>query len=647
MKNKRAKVYSVIIWMMIGSLVLCAAYFTYANNFKKLSFSRINDDIYEAGSYIGTGTLQNGRYEVYFSVDFRDYDVNYLKISTDGITNDAQLKVYFGDYFEEKGFVPVENIEDNNLRNGTSYYKLPAYDFTFIVIDIYGPNEIVINNLAFTENVQDKRGQTAVPFLLIVIISYVLLSGGLNGLKTLLSKKRLKMPDLMGSINKNQDNYLRIYNSNTLSIELAQKNRGIICSIIRVVAITVLLLNSLLISMHAYGKYYISDFNEYLIIQLIFLSLIILSLLFDVANRGNKLYDGMALSTCTCFALYTLASDLLVPKTFQFAVALIFLFLSVVGFICYQNNNCEKYIKDVKNAVHCFLIVLIIVSILIPNHGDDPRRYSGPLQNPSIFALYIGGIWAVLLGVIEHYESSKPSAIKKVFLIIEMGAVLIMGLASQSMTPLIAMFLTTCLWAFRRIAKKRGSKYAIRLLIVFGAIGIAGFIGAILLIRNSNIEINSRILLKFRAASISSFLSGRDYFWRAYLRKLNLFGHAQKPYIWRTKINPHNAAIGMAYKYGTPCVVPYIIMFMLAVEKSYRYANRYTPYAAVPLYSIVTFVIMGLADNVEQPLVWLPTIVCYLLMAPILLMPVEEIENGGLSLPPNTGEITDSEVQIK
>ena len=145
-------------------------------------------------------------------------------------------------------------------------------------------------------------------------------------------------------------------------------------------------------------------------------------------------------------------------------------------------------------------------------------------------------------------------------------------------------------------------------------------------IRNNDINTHSRLLEKLGSSGITSFLSSRNYYWMTYLRKMNLLGHGQKPFLWDHRILPHNALISVMYWYGVPCVIPYVLMMIMAVEKSWRYANTGLKYAAVPLYSIISFIIMSMADNVEQPFVWLPWIACYLMMAPILVMPVEEIE---------------------
>ena len=147
-----------------------------------------------------------------------------------------------------------------------------------------------------------------------------------------------------------------------------------------------------------------------------------------------------------------------------------------------------------------------------------------------------------------------------------------------------------------------------------------------MLIRQADIGGSSRIIQKLQSADMSSFLSGRDIYWRRYFGEMNLFGHSKKPYLWDHRILPHNALVGMMYWYGVPCVVPYIVMMIMAIEKSYRFADTTVSHSPIPFYCIVSFVIMSMADNVEQPFVWLPWIACYMMMAPILVMPIGEIE---------------------
>lgn len=366
-------------------------------------------------------------------------------------------------------------------------------------------------------------------------------------------------------------------------------------------------------------------FSVYLLLELIaVLSVGVAMTVYKTEFKKIRI-DGLAILFWISFSLYTLASDYLVDKTYRFAGISVFFILFIVGYISI-NDRLSCFINSFVRAVQLFLLFLILISFFFPKQTSITGRYSGPIENPSVYALYLCAIWAVLLGCLEEHIENKRSRAKLIMTICEMVFTIVLMVLSQSLTPTIALAAVTFLWFFRIVAKRKGAKPAMLRFSLIGAVLILSIIGLVILIRSESLGGDSRLIQKMQATDISEFLSGRDFYWRRYLREMNLFGHSKRPFLWDHRILPHNALIGMMYWYGVPCVIPYILMMMMAIEKSYRFADTSVPYAAVPFYSIVSFVIMSMADNVEQPFVWLPWIACYLMMAPILIMPIEEIE---------------------
>ena len=98
------------------------------------------------------------------------------------------------------------------------------------------------------------------------------------------------------------------------------------------------------------------------------------------------------------------------------------------------------------------------------------------------------------------------------------------------------------------------------------------------------------------------------------MREMNLFGHKENPEMWGKKRLPHNAVLGIAHRYGVFASAPYIIMLIMVIIRTFRYSKKKVPYAAVPFYVCVSSIVMSMADNVEQPFVWLPWIGLYLMM---------------------------------
>ena len=382
---------------------------------------------------------------------------------------------------------------------------------------------------------------------------------------------------------------------------------------------------SLLLAMQG-EDYYRNNCEVYVSIQLALTIILAASIPDNKCPIRKKLNKDKALITVwTALCLYTLASDLLVEKYYRFSwtgIYLVFMLLSTIW--CSRKDN-GRYIKDFGFAVQVFLILLVTTGVIM-NPDMRVERYSGPLENPSIYALYLGGIWAVLLGLMENCIKSPESRIRTIIIVVEMIITAVFLYDSQSLTPIISALTVSVLWGFRMLALRLGNRKATIIFVVLGTAGIAGISILFTWVANSGAGFDSRIIAKLQSGNISSILSMRNHYWSAYLRNMNLFGHGHRPFLWGKRRLPHNALISMAYWYGVPVIVPYILMMIMSIEKAYRYANTKVACSAVPLYCIVAFVVMSMADNVEQTYVWLPWIACYLMMAPILVRSVDDIE---------------------
>ena len=635
---KREAIYEAAVCIMIGLVLFYAAAFTYLNGGQKLAFHLLGQDVYEVSPDVMYGdTLDGDHYESYYPVDLKHNTVNYLELITDdGLRGEAVASFYGGDIVDGL-FVPEYSAASQKLKGGSNIIKIDESDYPYFCVMVDGAPDRIIRDIRFRESVPRTLTEknAAVMAMLFIIIAAC----------SLIMYKTLRQRAVKTGHSSNTGTITFLRNAGGSIPQLALGAGSTVSTVLFFAVIA----NSMLIAMHVGGKKYIPDFHEYLLLQLgVITVLAVIAALFNGSSEAVRT-DKPAICVCACLAAYTLASDILIDKPFRFAGTGLFIVLLMLGCVWNSRDRKDLLIRNYEQAVQVFLLMLLILSVCIKDNFPD-GRLAGPIKNPSIFALYLGGIWAVLLGSLENHitNKNKRKAGQLLLTVVEMAVTFMLALMSQSLTPLIAMACATMLLIFRALSRNKGLRHAVRFVLVTVLAGLAAFTLLLLYVRNNDLDGSSRLIYKFQSARLSTFLSARDYYWRAYLRKMNLFGHGQKLYVWGGKVNPHNAIIGMAYMYGVPCVIPYILMFMMAIEKSYRYANRYTPYAAVPLYSIVTFVIMGIADNVEQPLVWLPTISCYLLMAPILLMPVEEIEKvgeGGSEALIDSSEINSAEVQ--
>lgn len=394
---------------------------------------------------------------------------------------------------------------------------------------------------------------------------------------------------------------------------------------IRIILLLVMFILSLVVEMYdSYGD----TFQTYLASQLI----LVLGMTFFLSDSScfcktqTATLDRLAVAVWIAFALYTFISDIFVDKLYRFSnVSILFVFI-VMAFVWNAKNiNDGLLLREIVIATQCFLFFLVMVSVFSRNMTPD-GRFSGPIHNPSIYALYLCSVWAVLIASLE-YQLRHGIRKSKLFLTVsELLITLVLILLSQSFTPLLALVIISVIWMLRNtsnILSKALSKKCFAITVIVGILVIVTFA---VITSHSESSIGTRLHDKLLAGDITTLLSGRDYYWKAYLRKMNLLGHGKKPYLWDHRILPHNALIGMMYWYGVPSVIPYIVMMIMAVEKSWRFSNTRIKYSSVPFYCITSFIIMSMADNVEQPFVWLPWILCYLMLAPILVMPIEKIE---------------------
>lgn len=394
-------------------------------------------------------------------------------------------------------------------------------------------------------------------------------------------------------------------------------------------------------------SYYINFKYHAVVYSVIIFLITILSI---ESKNAKKSWSNSLVVSWLILWLMACASDFLLPKNFRF-IGYVMIF--IVGFFIFVWNNMEKPEKMIKNfvcAVHIFLILISIFCITCrPETGEiSGIRYSGISKNPSIFALYLATIYAVVLGAIEYSIKNGNGMKKWIFYIFEGCVTLAFAWKSQSMCPLLCMAGISFIWFVRMsyYTRKQKCRKLFAALIISSVVliiptylfidwgvkhipqtlGIAVTYegeepvakrqyGMVVYASGLKEEFNkTRLGQKLHRTSLSGVLSGRDYYYRTYLRDMNLFGHEENPKMWGKRRLPHNAVLGIAHRYGIFASVPYILMLVMVIIRTFRYSRKEKPYAAVPFYVCLTSIVMSMADNVEQPFVWLPWIGLYLMM---------------------------------
>ena len=340
--------------------------------------------------------------------------------------------------------------------------------------------------------------------------------------------------------------------------------------------------------------------------------------------------------------LLACASDFLIPKEYRYTG---YVMILAGGFFIFVWNNMEKpaeLIADFARGVHIFFLITMIFCLFCRPETDE-LRYAGFTTNPSIFALYLGTCLAVVLGEMETRIQKGETLRRLLPFIVEGCAILVLCWKTQSAGPLLCMAGIIFIWLFRMVRHTRYKKIRRSLVVAvvsavvlflpvyagmtWGLKNISPILGTEITyerevslprMKTGSIayaaEEGNRLEQKLASSSLSQILSGRDYYYRTYLRNMNLLGHEDRPRMWGSRRLPHNAVLGIAYRYGVFAAAPYIIMLLATLTRTFRYGRRKVRCAAIPFYICLSSIVMSMADNVEQPFVWLPWIGLYLMM---------------------------------
>lgn len=386
------------------------------------------------------------------------------------------------------------------------------------------------------------------------------------------------------------------------------------------------------------GKFKYSLFIYILLLLLI--SILCLERKPEKKNWNNPLvWSWIMLWVIAC------VSDFLVPKEYRYIGYIMILFM---GLLILAWNNMRKpteLIADFSRAVHIFFIIITIFC-LIYRPETEGIRYTGFCGNPGIFSMYLGTCWAVTLGELESVVRRGARVRNIFFLILEGCLIISFCWKSQSTGPFLCMVGLAFIWLLKMLwyTKKERTRRNLIFVIISSVIFILPVYGGLTwglkyIPQKSDGEINyteeindtkedigfvahaaeknneePRLIKKFSSPTLSSILSGRDYYYRTYLRDMNLFGHENNPVLWGGRRWPHNAVLGIAHRYGVFASVPYVLMLVIILIKTYYYGKRNKRYVSVPFFVCLSSIVMSLSDNVELPFAWLPWIGLYLMM---------------------------------
>lgn len=646
-KNKRKNAPLALMWGLIGaviSFVFCSILMS--GNGSIYSFYNVGNVYDISKSIYDTPNLQTYGCDIIIKDNKNQWNYFCVEIKNAGIVkwNIAYQK-------QENGEVIKSRDYDVELHSGMNLLEVPRNAFNMISISIIGENEEVftVENMQLRENKPVWNPLKAVflfgiSYLIYIFVSVVIL--------LFWYKTGIKF-DFYSWIEMLQDIYLIFARQlrkiiNYFPILYNYRN------IIRVTSFLSIFLYSFWVEA---SNLYFSRFKYHVIVYS-FLILII-ALVSIESDLIKKKWNNMLLGSWLSLWGLACISDFLIPKEFRFVGYAIIL---VIGFYIFVWNNMENSNELLKNfscAVHIFFVLMTIFCLLFRPETKG-IQYSGFSKNPSVFALHLGTFWAVTLSEIEFRIQRKDRLVKIVPFILEACLIVAFIWKAQSACPFLCMLGIAFIWFIRSyyFTREKQSRKLFNVIMISAIIlfipvykGVDWGINHIphrigktitfegevssarmqygMIVHASDLKErfdNSRLGQKFSSSNFSGMLSGRDYYYKAYLRDMNLFGHKKRVRVWGYERLPHNAIIGIAHRYGVFASIPYILMLIAVISRTYIYSKKKSEYVALPFYVCVSSIIMSMADNVELPFIWLPWFGLYLMMG-VVFKDSEEITN--------------------
>lgn len=647
-----SKLYKRLAWGLTGfivSVICCAVILTGDMSLRDPFYNcgdvyEIKENVYKSFNVQDKGyqdvsgqvVLQEGEYDYGLLIEGNTNKWKYLCITLDEVSSNS-LKATVSYRKQKDDVIEQEYTTEAKMEEGVNLLGIPDEKFNIVSIEFTGEN-----GTSFSVEKIELREKEPYSDFYSTFALLPLIFGGYMIISTMILrfiKRTGKKWNVYSWIEVLQGVYILFarqfeFVSNILS---GPKRRYI-----RRLSFLCMFLYSVFVEIT--GIYYDKLKYHLAIYGILLLIIAIVSLESTIAKKN---WNQPLVWGWLAFGLMMCVSDFLIPKELRYWGYVLLLVIGFYNFVWNQMRDPSELLWDFVWAVHVFLGIIVLFCLLFRPELET-MRYSGISKNPSIFALYLGPIAAVVLGCLEHEIRFGRRWKYMLGLVLEGCVVLTLLWKSQSAGPLLWIAGLSFIWIFRifrylRFLHKRRVLAAIMLALVLCIVPVYGGItwglqnipqmvgneltfkgetpvaktsyGMVVQAADIGERLKStRLGQKFSSASVSGILSGRNYYYKTYLRNMNLVGHKDRPVMWGHRRQPHNAVLGIAYNYGVFTAVPYLIMLIAVVERTFRYSRRKGQLASVPFYVCTFSILASMADNVEQPFVWLSWMGLYLLM---------------------------------
>ncbi len=662
-QGKKYRFYKVLVWALLGAIltyIVCAMSLTSdhtvdtpfynAGDISEISIRNFRSEIIEDEGYqekSGLIVLEQGMFYRWITLTSYSDAWNYLCVRLDDLTADSiECEIT---YQKLKNDEVTESVDESyTLEEGMNVLLLPEQKFDKIRIRFYGENGTTfsVGEIQFQENLPIYVNGTTIAIGVLTVVCYLVLSGIIWIIYRRSSHKR-HIP-CYGAISILQEFYLAIAERLAKlqsKVHINQRRRRIIR--------TCLFLGMLYYCMTVvFEKNYSPVFRFKGLFVILFICAIAVFSIEE--NPTKKNWNNPLVWGWLIVAVMMCVSDFVIPKETNYYPYVGFVLIAFIGFFIFVWNNMKnrgEIIEDFVRASHIFLWVVVTYCVLFRPHDPDVR-YSGITNNPNNMAFYTVFFWAIVLGSLDY--AIRVQKKKRVLLLYVIEACLVFSLAwkTQSATALITMALVGIIWLVRMIVyvfRNKRTKALIGTLICaivlflpihaalsFGLLRVPEQLGTAIvyedevIIESTQIGTvayaaedesgnrlrDNRLFEKLTSSSLAEALSGRNYIYKEYLRDLNWFGHDTWPDVFGddNPRNAHNEILNQAYRYGIFTAIPYIVMLVAVIARTWRYGRKKINFASVPFFVCLAVIVDSMGEVELNPFYWPAWFGLYLLM---------------------------------
>lgn len=646
----------IIFWFVTGLVISLSAGAMMISRSLNLSCFFDAGDVYEiAGKYIeppGNGISRVEGNEGVKRVDAPDANKSifvpeknwkYWAINVGNLSN-GKLDVVIDVGYQNESEKRVIDTVACTLYDGMNVIEWEGEPFTYLVIHIPDQEGSLfwLNSIVFWERHRPVRAAEYLRASALVFICYLFFTG----MMFLMLRKRERKVIIWDSILYfYQDVVLFIFNHFSKGLaKLPSGVRRVIRSGVFIVWITwfIFIENSGLRNrLHSW---------HYLIAAAAILILSCMSVESRLERvQWDKTYVGM---WCLYWGL-TCISDFFVIKRWGY-VGYIFLFLLPAFFVIWGNMKKKtEIIEDMINALHISFFGWVLFSICF-RPLPERIRYAGALKNPNSFSFcLIMAAVAVIAGFWKYWKKDRWS---NVLIVLAVELDLVFFFLGKTQTRSVTLTLAFCLalvtyfwkayWHRKKFKKKALLSIALVVILMIpvslvtdkamhlfsaGTETETAYMQEEMILdegRNpfgaTEVMAAERLIRNFKNKNIDVISNGRITIWNEYLRKMNLMGHEERLKMNDEYTPAHNSFLAVASLYGVITVIPYIMLWLLTICKSFQ--RRMHPIQLFLFLFLLSFFMIGMLDAVEHPWRHAIWIVAYILMGD-LFQKKDEYEN--------------------